>query len=127
MQRDLVLRWIEQLGVLIRRLIEGKRDGDLPAAREQIRQATEGLLGPLLQLIPRLEIESAADLLADPDRIFGYAQLLDLDGAISEALGEVDAAADSRRRAVEFARAAAARLTEPRQEWEQWIAGRAGP
>jgi hypothetical protein len=74
MQRDLVLRWIEQLGILIRRLIEGKRHGDLSAAREQVYEATEALLGPLLPLIPR-PTSSAAQLLADPDRLFG-AQLL---------------------------------------------------
>jgi hypothetical protein len=127
MQRDLVLRWIEQLGRLVARLVGLGGKAELAAARDQVSEATINLLGPLAMLVPRLETTSAAELLADPDRIFGYAQLLDLDGAISEALGEVDAAADSRRRAVEFARAAAARLTEPRQEWEQWIAGRAGP
>jgi hypothetical protein len=88
MQRDLVLRWIEQLGILIRRLIEGKRAGDLVSAREQIREATEALLGPLGHLIPRLDVESAAELLADPDRLFGYAQLLDLEGVVAAATGD---------------------------------------
>jgi hypothetical protein len=124
MQRDLVLRWIEQLGVLIRRLIEGKRDGDLPAAREQIRQATEGLLGPLLQLIPRLEIESAADLLADPDRIFGYAQLLDLEGVIAGAMGDASTSNECRIRALGFAAEAVRRAPEPRAAWEEWIENR---
>ena len=84
-------------------------------------EATINLLGPLALLVPRLETESAAELLADPDRIFGYAQLLDFDGAISEGLGEAEAAADSRRRAVDFARAALARSQEPRPDWERWI------
>jgi hypothetical protein len=120
-QRDLVLRWIEQLGRLVARLVGAGGKAELASARDQVSEATINLLGPLALLVPRLETESAAELLADPDRIFGYAQLLDLDGAISEGLGEAEAAADSRRRAVDFARAALARSQEPRPDWERWI------
>jgi hypothetical protein len=127
MQRDLVLRWIEQLGRLVARLVGLGGKAELGAARDQVAEATINLLGPLSLLVPRLETSSAAELLADPDRIFGYAQLLDLDGTISEAMGEKDAAAESRRRALEFAREAVTRSAEPRREWEQWIAGRVGP
>ena len=127
MQRDLVLRWIEQLGRLVARLVGLGGKAELGAARDQVAEATINLLGPLSVLVPRLETSSAAELLADPDRIFGYAQLLDLDGAISEAMGEKDAATESRRRAVEFASEAIARLTEPRKEWEQWLAERVDP
>ena len=127
MQRDLVLRWIEQLGRLVARLVGLGGKAELGAARDQVAEATINLLGPLSMLVPRLETASAAELLADPDRIFGYAQLLDLDGTISDAMGEKDAAVESRRRAVEFAREALSRLTEPRREWEQWIAERVGP
>jgi hypothetical protein len=127
LQRDLVLRWIEQLGRLVARLVGLGGKAELAAARDQVTEATINLLGPLSMLVPRLETASAAELLADPDRIFGYAQLLDLDGAISQAIGEEEAAADSRRRALEFAREAVTRASEPRKEWEHWIAERAGP
>jgi len=120
-QRDLVLRWIEQLGRLVARLVGAGGKAELASARDQVSEATISLLGPLAMLVPRLETESAAELLADPDRIFGYAQLLDLDAAISRGMGEADAAADSSRRAVEFARAALARSQEPRPDWERWI------
>ena len=127
MQRDLVLRWIEQLGRLVARLVGLGGKAELATARDQVTEATLSLLGPLSPLVPRLETESAAELLADPDRIFGYAQLLDLDGAISEAMGETETATDSRRRALEFARAAVARSTDPRPDWERWIGARVGP
>jgi hypothetical protein len=127
MQRDLVLRWIEQLGRLVARLVGLGGKAELAVARDQVAEATINLLGPLSLLVPRLETASAAELLADPDRIFGYAQLLDLNGTISDAMGEQNAAAESRRRALEFAREAVARLTEPRQEWEQWITQRVAP
>ena len=127
MQRDLVLRWIEQLGRLIARLVGLGGKAELASARDQVTEATHALLGPLSPLVPRLETESAAELLSDPDRIFGYAQLLDLDGVISEALGETDSAIDSRRRAMEFARAALARSTDPRPDWERWLSERVTP
>ncbi len=124
MQRDLVLRWIEQLGRLVARLLGQGGKAELAVARDQVAEATINLLGPLATLVPRLESGSAAELLADPDRIFGYAQLLDLDAAISTGMGETAAAAESRRRAVEFARAAVARSPEPRAEWERWVGER---
>ena len=127
MQRDMVLRWIEQLGVLIRRLIQGKQTSDFPAAREQVRQATEAMLGPLLQLVPRLEVESAADLLADPDRIFGYAQLLDLEGVLAGVMGDSAAGDESRTRALAFAGEAVSRAPERQAAWEAWIESRSGP
>lgn len=124
MQRDLVLRWIEQLGALIRRLIEGKQESDFPAAREQVRQATEAMLGPLLQLVPRLEVESAAELLADPDRLFGYAQLLDLEGVLAGAMGDAAASHECRTRALAFACEAVRRAPERQTAWEEWIESR---
>jgi hypothetical protein len=123
-QRDLVLRWIEQLGVLIRRLLHGKAAADLPAARDQVREATDALLGPLSPLVPRLEVESAAELLADPDRIFGYAQLLDLDSLIAGAVGDAAAQAEGRARALALAAEAVRRANEPRPSWESWISER---
>jgi hypothetical protein len=127
MQRDLVLRWIEQLGALIRRLVRGRAESDLPAARNQVREATMALLGSLDPLIPRLDIPSAAELLADPDRIFGYAQLLDLEAVITEAMGSSATALELRTRAAGFAAEAVRRTREPRPEWEQWLEARSAP
>jgi hypothetical protein len=124
MQRDLVLRWIEQLAQLIARLLRARSQPELLAARDQVAEATAGLLGPLSGLVPRLELESAAELLVDPDRIFGYARLLDLEGAITEALGDGAAAADARARALGFARIALKRSRDPLPDWEAWIGSR---
>ena len=124
MQRDLVLRWIEQLGRLVARLVGAGGTAELAVARDQVAEATINLLGPLAPLVPRLETASAVELLSDPDRIFGYAQLLDLDAAISAGLKESTSEADSRRRALEFAMAAIARAPEPRPDWERWVTER---
>lgn len=128
MQRDLVLRWIEQLGALIRRLLHGRAEADFPAAREQIREATDALLGSLSLLVPRLDVASAAELLADPHRLFGYAQLLDLEGVVAGAMGDEATRQEQRARALGFAAEALRRAGDPQPEWEQWIAERAtGP
>jgi len=125
-QRDLVLRWIEQLARLIARLLRGGAQADLAAAQDQVREAISALLGPLEPLVPRLEVSSAAELLADPDRIFGYAQLLELEGVIAGASGDPARAADARERAVALAREALARTPEPRPDWQGWVGERRG-
>jgi hypothetical protein len=125
-QRDTVLRWIEQLGRLVARLLRGD-SGGLPAAREQIAAATATLLGPLALLAPRLDPETAADLLRDPFRIFGWAQLIDLEALVAEADADPAGAAALRARAVQLASEAVRRADPPRPEWAAWIAERTEP
>ena len=125
-QRDVVLRWIEQLARLVARLLGRGSPGDLATARDQVDEAVASLLGPLAPILPRLEADSAAELLGDPERIFAYAQLLDLDAAIGEAMGEREAAPDVRARAVALAEAAVSRAGGERAPWIEWIAARTG-
>lgn len=123
-QRDTVLRWIEQLGRLIARLLGTSAPGDLKLARREIEAAVDQLLGPIAQLVPRLQAASAADLLHDPERIFGLAQLLDLQATLEEAEGEPARAAASRERAMAFAEEACRRAAPPRDDWWRWLAER---
>jgi hypothetical protein len=125
-QRDVVLRWIEQLGRLVARLLGRGSPGDLAAARDQVDEAVASLLGPLAQLLPRLEADSAAELLGDPERTFAYAQLLDLDAAVRQAMGEPEAAREVRARAVALGEAAVSRAGGERTTWIEWIAARTG-
>ena len=126
-QRDIVLGWIAQLGRLVARLLGRGSAGDLATARDQVDEAVVSLLGPLAQILPQLEADSAAELLGDPDRIFAYAQLLDLDAVIREAAGEREAATEGRARAVALAKAAATQAGGERTAWSEWIAARTGP
>jgi len=109
-QRDVVLRWIEQIAQVIRRMLAGPGPVDLDLATAQVEEAIAQLLGPLDQLVPRLDVESAAALIADPDRLNGLAQLLDLRGAIEQAAGNGQAAEQIRERAAAFRTEAAERL-----------------
>jgi hypothetical protein len=123
-QRDVVLRWIEELGRLIGRLLRRGTAGDLDLAREEIERATADLLGSLAPLVPQLDTASAAALLADPDRLFAWAQLVELGGLVAEAQGNAAAGASARRRALELGREACRRSRVDRPDWAEWVAAR---
>ena len=123
-QRDVVLRWIEEFGRLIARLLRRGAAGDLDQALEEIDRATTDLLGGLAPLVPRLDAASAATLLDDPERIFAWAQLLDLRGIVHEARGDLAAAAADRTRALDLAREACRRARIPRPDWAEWVSAR---
>ena len=123
-QRDVVLRWIEEFGRLIARLLRRGAAGGLDLAREEIERATADLLGSLAPLVPQLDTASAAALLADPDRIFAWAQLVELGGLVAEAQGNVVAGASARRRALELGREACRRARVDRPDWAEWVAAR---
>ncbi|HEX9165070.1 MAG TPA: hypothetical protein VF862_04125 [Gemmatimonadales bacterium] len=120
MQRDVVLRWIEEISRVIRRLLYGRGDVDLAQAASLVDDATARLLGPLATLVPRLEPGGAADLLHDPDRIYAYAQLLALQSAVEQARNAAEHTT-TRDRALAFAAEAVSRHPEPPTEWEQWL------
>ena len=126
-QRDTVLRWIEQLGRLVARLLHGGNAGGFEAAREPIAAATAALLGSLALLAPKLDSASAAELLRDPQRIFGWAQLLDLEAVVLEAEGKAADATEVRQRAIELAREAVRRADPDRPDWSAWLADRVSP
>src|SRR6185503_612151 len=87
-------------------MLLGPGPQDLAAARAQVEDATAQLLGPLTLLIPRLDVPSAARLLHDPERILGFALLLDLEAQLADAEGNGAAAAQARERATAFRSAA---------------------
>ena len=126
-QRDIVLRWIEELGRLIARLLRRGAAGDLDLAREEIERATADLLGSLAPLVPQLDTGSAAALLADPDRIFAWAQLVELGGLVAEAQGNATAGASARTRALELGREACRRSRIDRPDWAEWVSTRSNP
>ena len=127
-QRDVLLRWLEHLSLLIRRLLYGPGPVDLELASRHIDDALQYHLGPMAALVTRLDVPSVAQLLHDPDRIFGYAQLIGLQAAVLSARGDPGAAA-LQSRSKELAREAIARLPEPPEEWRAWLAEaeRVGP
>lgn len=121
MQRDVVMRWIEQLGRLIARLLGTGDPRDLTAAREEVEAASARLLAGLVLVVPRLDPAAAANLLHDPDRLFAYAQLLALQSAIAGAEGDPAEAGRLRERAIAFGQEAVDRAREPIPAWKRWL------
>ena len=101
-QRDVVLRWIEQIARVIRRMLAGPGPQDVELARQHVAEAMTQHLGSLARVVPRLDVASAANLLRDPDRILGLALLLDLQASVEEAAGEPETAVLTRARAAAF-------------------------
>jgi hypothetical protein len=106
MQRDVVLRWIEQIVATVRRMLLGPDAVDPAMAMPIIDEAIYQLLGPLALLVPRLDVPSAAALLRDPERILGLARLLELKAMALQADSRAEEAAEVRQRAQGFAHAA---------------------
>jgi hypothetical protein len=122
MQRDVVLRWIAQLSVLIARLLRRDPTLSLELAGQYLEEAEAQVLGPLAALVRKLDPPSAARLLGDPDRIWGYGQVLALASALRGAEGAPAEAEALGRRAVAVAREARRRAIDPPPEWSEWIA-----
>lgn len=106
MQRDVVLRWIEQIVATVRRMLLGPDAVDPAMAMPIIDEAIHQLLGPLALLVPRLDVQSAAALLRDPERLLGLARLLELKAMALQALSRGAEANDLVQRARGFERAA---------------------
>ncbi|MCU0635117.1 MAG: hypothetical protein MUE41_09605, partial [Gemmatimonadaceae bacterium] len=63
-QRDLILRWIEEIARLVARMAHGSGDAraELTGAREKIAELVQGLLGGVATLVPQMTVDSAAAL-----------------------------------------------------------------
>ena len=120
MRRDNVLRWIQQLAALIARLLRGDRSLTLVIVREELAQAYATLLGPIDRLAAHLDPTRVAELLIDPHRIHGYAQLLALESALERFEGRAEAAQSLAERARAVLDEAIHRSREPVPEWEAW-------
>jgi hypothetical protein len=99
MQRDVVLRWIEQIARVVHHLLLGRGPGDLALARTHLEEARSHLLGPLAPIVPGLDPPSVVSLLHDRDRVLGLALLLDLEASVAEAEGRAAEGEEWRSRA----------------------------
>lgn len=119
-QRDVMLRWIEEIARVVARLLYGPGAIDLDLAADQVEAAISQHLGPMALLLPQLDVPSGAGLLHEPDRIFGYAQLLGLLAAVQHARGSAHAVT-MHARALAFAREALARDPNAPAAWREWV------
>lgn len=120
MQRDVLLRWLHQASLVIRRLLYGPGDVDVEMAAEHLQDALKTHLGPMADLVSRVDVQTAANLLHEPDRIFGYAQLLGLQAAVLQAQKDPDADL-VRNRAEVLGQIAMERAGDAAPEWQAWL------
>ncbi len=123
MQRDIVLRWLEQIRALVARMLRGDRDAEIELIDHHIDGAIGQLLGSSTALIERLEPGPAASVLGDPLRIHGYAQLVALrSAALGARQGDPAKVRSLAERAVQLTREAIRRADPAPPEWLEWLA-----
>jgi hypothetical protein len=98
-ERDHILRLIAAAAAIIRRLRERLAGGAAPEEIVRESHTAQGeLLGTYATLLGALDPSSAATLLADPDRVMAWAELLHVEAAAMRAAGRsVEAGALDRR------------------------------
>jgi hypothetical protein len=114
-QRDFILRMIEQIANAIARLRKRKAEGDLTGARQEAHHATLELLGPAAAMAMMVDSRTAANLVSDPRRLRLWCLLLEEDSALLREQGKGREAAATDRRIVELLLEAWAR----EKEWDE--------
>lgn len=114
-QRDYILRLMEQVAQAIARLLKRRSDGDLAGARREAHQAITELLGPGGSMAVMADSRTAANLVSDPRRLRLWCRLLDEDRQLLQLMARPAEAAALDRRIVELLLEAWTR--EP--EWDE--------
>ena len=99
-QRDYVLRLIQQLAQALARIAGLKRSGQLDEALDDVGTTLDDLLGPLRQTLDAIDARSAARLLTDRERIEAYALLSAEEASILELIGNTTRAGQRAQRAL---------------------------
>jgi hypothetical protein len=115
LRRDLILRMIQDMALLMARLLGLRAKGLVPEAVAEVEAASSSLLGLDLRLVEALDPALLATQLSDPVRIDVLARLVNARADLCRDAGEAAAAAGWSRKAVELwleAGAAGATLEE---------------
>ena len=115
-RKDYILRLIRQVAQMLAAMLQRKQSGDLAGALEQGRAAVGELLGPLGNLAPRLDSETAAHLVADADVLAAWAEVVAEEAGVHRLAGDEPAAAAGEKRALELALEAHLRTSADRPE-----------
>ena len=108
-QRDYILRLVEQAAAVLRRLRELLRGGagEPAAIVEEARAAQAELFGNTWQLLQRVDVATATSLVRDPRQLAIWADLLRVEADANRALGDAERAEQLDSRATAIAAAAA--------------------
>ena len=100
LQRDYVLRAIQQLARAIGRILGLKRAGKLDEALEAVSVTADEIFGTMRTTLDAIDPQSAARLLASHERIEAYALLTAEEASILELMGDEPRAKSGHRRAL---------------------------
>ena len=108
-QRDYILRLLEQAAAVARRLREllGGSTGEPAAIVEEARAAQAALLGSAWTLLQQVNVPTATALVRDPRQLAAWADLIRVEAQASRAMGDEKRASYLESRADEIATAAA--------------------
>jgi hypothetical protein len=107
-QRDYILRLLEQAAAVVRRLREllGGGTGEPAAIVEEARAAQAALLGSAWTLLQQVNVPTATALVRDPRQLAVWADLIRVEAQATRAMGDEKRAGYLESRADEVAAAA---------------------
>lgn len=111
--KDYILRMIQQIAMMVGRLITRKKEGDLAGALQETHGAVGTLLGPMAEAAQRVDSATAAHMVGDPDVIAAWAGVVAEEADVWRLMGDAATADALERRALELALEAHARFDRP--------------
>ncbi|MGQ0713444.1 MAG: hypothetical protein ACT4PJ_06905 [Gemmatimonadaceae bacterium] len=113
-QRDYILRLLEQAAAVLRRLREMLVRGGAPPAAivEEARAAQSALFGDTWLLLQRVDLATATGLIRDSRQLALWADLLRVEAEANRQLGDERRAVDLETRAAALSEAAARASSE---------------
>jgi hypothetical protein len=108
-REDYLLRVIRQMGAVLARMLGLKNGGQVHEAAQALDDAEGELLGPLAEVVPRVDSATAAHIISDPQRIAAWARLLHERADLLRLAGDTPGAELAAARAGELAAEAWAR------------------
>lgn len=122
-KRDQILRMIAQVRRLVEALMGKVRNGENAAELlAQARESIHALLGPMADVVQRLDSASAARMVNDPGILGAWAQVLAAESEMHRAGGDPASADVLSRRALELALEAEQRALKNEPELRALIA-----
>jgi hypothetical protein len=101
LQRDYILRLIEQAAAVVRRLREllDRGAADPVAVADEARAAQAALFADSWMLLQRVDVATATALVRDPRQLAVWAELLRIEAQANRAMADVERAEQLERRA----------------------------
>ncbi|HEX6373347.1 MAG TPA: hypothetical protein VF006_30770 [Longimicrobium sp.] len=103
-KRDYILRMIAQIRQMVEAVMGKVRQNESAAELlAQARESLSGLLGPMADVVQRLDSASAAQMVNDPDVLGAWANVVAAEAEVHRAAGDAATAGALSRRALELA------------------------